>query len=100
MISSDFFHIMFYHDLNKLLEAGGLWVPGSTGSPADEFLDFARFLSLSKDPRDLLDDTFFQVLSKISTHYACNMVGCYLFHVVTHHNLYQFFERGSLRIPS
>ena len=27
MISSNFFHIMFYHDLNKLLEAGGLWVP-------------------------------------------------------------------------
>ena len=39
-------HVVFYHQLYKLLEGGGLRVPSSTGSPASEFLGFARFLSL------------------------------------------------------
>ena len=39
-------HVVFYHQLYKLLEGGGLRVPSSTGSPASEFLGFVRFLSL------------------------------------------------------
>lgn len=56
MVGSHFLHVVVDHYAHEFLEACGLWIPGSTGSPAGEFLALARFLSLPKDTPEVYFD--------------------------------------------
>ena len=101
MVGSHFLHVVGDHDAYEFLETCSLWIPGSTGSPAGEFLALARFLSLPKDtPRGLFYNSLFEVFCQVGSHDRSHMISSNFFHIMFYHDLNKLLEAGGLWVPS